>query len=234
MRSLILLLLFLPAKVYCQNTIISIYNIKGYSERQEDSFNIEYPLIVTGFEVIDHKINNLVSKAIFDTEPGKMASDSTIREAMLHWLTDIDYEVHLNTNKILSITISVEGVGAYPSTTEYYFNFNTETGEQIKITDIIPKSKYEKFKIQVRKDKFKALTENKNDLNKMYNNKEIDKENLESAEETMEYCFRSLNLENFILTKDYIEIKDACEFPKVNRNLTPVYELKYLRSKWEH
>lgn len=190
-------------------------------------------MIITDSKIVQNKINETIKLSIFgimedDTRP----MDSIIQEAIFEWLTGMDYEIYFNSNNVLSLLISADGYGAYPSTLKSYFNFNLNNGEPIKITDIISEGKLEEFKKKVRKDKFQALTSHKNELRQMLLVKEIDQETFNWAEEYMSYCFESLDLENFIINKDYIQVFDECEFPRAIRNLSPSYELKYPVKAW--
>lgn len=233
MRFFLLQFLLLPALLSAQQASITTQRFSGYSEWRSDSFVIDYPIIITDSKIAEHKINKTIKQAVLGTmQDDARPMDSIIREAIFDWLTGIDYEVYYNTKNILSFSVYADGVGAYPYTAKNYFNFNIKTGEALKITDIVLQNKMDEFKKQVRKDKFLALTQNKKEIGDMLNNAEIDKETYQWAEESMSYCFKSLNLENFIITKDYIQVFDECEFARAIRNLSPVYELKYALKTW--
>lgn len=233
MRWILFQFILLPVFLSAQHASITTQKFPGYSDKLNDSLIIDYPIIITDSKIAQNKINETIKLSIFgimenDTRP----MDSIVKEAIFDWLTGIDYEIYFNSNNILSVLISSEGYGAYPSTLKSYFNFNLKTGEALKITDIVSQNKKDDFNKQVTKDKFRALTKNKKEMGDMLNKGEIDKETYQWAEQYMSYCFESLDLENFIITKDYIQVFDECEFPRAIRNLSPVYELKYALKNW--
>ena len=235
MQWILFQFILLPVFLSAQQASITTQKFSGYSDKLNDSLIIDYPIIITDSKIAQNKINETIKLSIFgimkdDTHP----MDSIIQEAIFDWLTGIDYEIYFNSSNILSVLISSDGYGAYPSTLNSYFNFNLNNGEEIKIKDIISEGKLEEFKKKVRKDKFQVLTRHKNELRQMLQEKEIDQETFNWAEEYMSYCFESLDLENFIITKDYIQVFDECEFPRASRYLSPAYELKYPIKPWRN
>ncbi len=51
--------------------------------------------------------------------------------------TGADYTVDYNAGGILDITVTIDFVGAYPSTEEHYLRFDTSTGERLAMRDLL-------------------------------------------------------------------------------------------------
>ncbi|MEN9649621.1 MAG: hypothetical protein RL094_588 [Candidatus Parcubacteria bacterium] len=54
-----------------------------------------------------------------------------------HGIVEMDYSVNYDKNNILSLSIGVDTMGAYPDYFTSNFNFDVRTGKQIKLEDII-------------------------------------------------------------------------------------------------
>ncbi len=105
------------------------YARKGV-ERHRRFVSIRYPILSGALKpAVKTKLDNSISYwRNFET---------TLKESLSEtWLSSLDYEVNYNKNGILHITLIMEGVGAYPSTSLANLVINLKTGERVKFTDI--------------------------------------------------------------------------------------------------
>lgn len=54
----------------------------------------------------------------------------------IQWLEEANYDVNYNANKMLSISLTIQGTGAYPSGSTKYLVVNTSTGTRIRPIDV--------------------------------------------------------------------------------------------------
>lgn len=67
-------------------------------------------------------------------------------ERPLHGFHSYAVDTTYDNNCMLSLTVTYEGMGAYPSTGHNYYTFDMHTGEQIGIYDIVDSNKSEGLK----------------------------------------------------------------------------------------
>ncbi|MEQ1644851.1 MAG: hypothetical protein ABL959_15485, partial [Pyrinomonadaceae bacterium] len=94
------------------------------------TFTITYPKVRAATPAISRKIEGVLSyEKVFDF---------TLREEMgeIQWLEDASYDVNYNANKLLSIRLTIEGSGAYPSSSTKYIVVNTATGTRVRPIDV--------------------------------------------------------------------------------------------------
>ncbi len=197
----------------------------NFFENKDSS--IIYPIINTGKKEISKRINDQIANEVIGTDEDCIDIETEIRSRIAEGLIDLSYHVSLMKNRILSIQINMEGCGAYCSTSDFYFNFNLQTGEFITFSDIV-NDPDKKLQDKFIKDKRRNL-ENHIKLMKQYlNNKEADSATFELAIEIIDRdCIESLDPSEFTLTETTIEIEDHCSFPHIIRSQEPAYELKY-------
>ena len=194
-------------------------------------YPITFPVVIIDGGKTDSIINLQIRQRVFDGYPGDAVNGTP--EALLdsmrgNGLSYISYKTDFNSNGLLSLSISLEGCGAYCSGWTLYLNFDLPTGRSLSIDDVIIKEKMDYFKLLVKNDKVSALNTYKMDMEKQLQSKTIDKDTYNFAIETVNsYCLDSISISNFILTADHIEIIDDCEFPHVIRALGPGYTLAY-------
>ena len=188
--------------------------------------DVTYPVLSVGAKEIDDKINFKIIKEL-------TANDSTdvskaLFLAMNDGLSELDYDITLNTKDILSLRLNAMGCGAYCSSYFLYFNFNLHTGEELKLNDVISGDKTDSFKAGVLKDKIKALTLDKKQKDSLLAIHEIDSSDYQFAlDHIKENCTENVSMDKFLLFKNEIEIIDRCEFAHAMKPLEPVYQLKY-------
>lgn len=86
------------------------------------TFEITYPKIKAKTPAISRKIEAILSY--------EKAFDFTLAEELgeMQWLEEASYEVGYNLHKALSVSLSIQGSGAYPSGMTKYVVVNTATG----------------------------------------------------------------------------------------------------------
>ncbi len=98
------------------------------------TFTITYPKIKAATPAISKKIEAVLSY--------EKAFDFKLREEMgeVQWLEDASYDVNYNANNILSISLTIQGTGAYPSSSTRYIVVNTAKGTRVSPVDIFTNS----------------------------------------------------------------------------------------------
>ena len=169
--------------------------IKEYVDTIKD-IEIKIPIVILADEKVQEKINekltleNLTGLTIEEIKQqkedyGDYANDSLIPD---EGLLGIDYLLSKNSDCALSIKFSIEKISYLASAMEgkypiryLYLNFDLNTGDEIKIEDIIKKEMINKlYSIcdkKLKENYLKAKKEN-SDLFSMEADYEFDKENL--------------------------------------------------------
>jgi hypothetical protein len=187
---------------------------------------ITYPLVLSANKKTDSLINAQIKADLFETD----TENESVRKLLAvhiseYGLINLSYQVTYNSNGILSFSIYRESCGAYCSTQETYFNFDTNTGNEITISDLISDSKLDSFRSVVFADKVKALNKYKMEEKNLV---DMDSVTINWAlQQVDESCINNVNIDDFSLSTVSLEIKDICEFPHVIRSQEPSYELKY-------
>jgi hypothetical protein len=98
------------------------------------TFTITYPKIKAATLAISKKIEAVLSY--------EKAFDFRLREEMgeVQWLEDASYDVNYNANNILSISLTIQGTGAYPSSSTRYIVVNTAKGTRVSPVDVFTNS----------------------------------------------------------------------------------------------
>ncbi len=191
---------------------VSIRNAGKYEAQ------ILYPVIVADNEEVSRKINSVLRDDALSADDTLNTMDA-LYQSIRDNLYTMDYEVTLNTIGLLSLKINMEGCGAYCTTTTLYYNFDLASGERLTINDVV--NDVESFRKIVFDDKVRALKNYKKDLDS------TDKDAAEMAVKLADECSAAVNVDNFILTKNELQIFDDCSFPNYLKALGPTYELKY-------
>jgi hypothetical protein len=203
-------------------------NIKSISHRFEDigrvdTFLINYPLVSLANKNTANQINKKIRHLIFEeidsikTFSLQKLSDQYVEEG----LTDLNYEVVFNHKNFLSIKIYLVWLGAYSAEWTRYMNFDLANGRFIEMSSVIKKELMPAFRKKLLLEKRKKLDDYLPEL------KELSPKNFDWGKERMEDCKKSIQLDEFILNDEFIEVFDDCRFPNAIKNLSPLYELKY-------
>lgn len=95
------------------------------------TFVVIYP-VVLGMKNYEAEENLLKTLDYWNNFDGTLAGNLGDE----HWLTDLYYRVNYNRNSILDITLTMEGVGAYPDESTKNLVIDLNTGKQIRIKDV--------------------------------------------------------------------------------------------------
>ena len=216
---------------YCYAQKASISNIilrpdSHLSTNYNDS--IKYPVVQVTNSTVSNKINQSIRQEILLDEDQKKGMKDALHQATRKWLITLEYEITYNNHGLLSITLITEGMGAYPSTSYFYLNFDLSTGSRIKGADLIKSDKLDDFRKMVLADKKDSLSEYLKEEQTMLGKKEIDSSDWESIIDIVQNdCLNNVDIDKFSLTKDFLEVMDDCEFPHVISGLAPSYHLRY-------
>ena len=199
----------------------------GFNNTKE--FTISYPIIATGVDYIDKKINAKIRSVLIVEDDKKLpigqALDAEISEG---FIVEMSYTVTLCKHHIISMYVTTQGCGAYCSTWAAYFNFNWKNGELLSLEDMLNEDGLRVFRDTVSKHKLKALADYKNEMNKQLVSAEVDSDDYKWAmEEVNENCINSLSTKDFLLSGVDIEVFDGCDFPHAIQSLAPDYKLRY-------
>lgn len=195
----------------------TVYRRKGADFTGEKrTFTITYPVVSGAIPAAaKKKLENTISYwRVFDTSLQENLTE-------YDWLSEAYYKVNYNKNGILDISLTQEGVGAYPDSQTVNLVIDLKTGEPVKFADV--------FKTASR-DKFAAMVDKKLDAEK----KEIagtirgDKENYpneedrKSLEESLsDLRFTPESFDEFSVGDRGITILYDAGFPHVIQALEP-------------
>jgi len=107
-----------------------------------DFSELKWPQAVDAHSEVDDKIN---AQLDFEAITGENFEE-TVRKGMstteevFQGVSNTDFTVDGNVRNVLSLSISVETIYAYPDMHYSYLNFNSNTGAAVKITDILKES----------------------------------------------------------------------------------------------
>jgi hypothetical protein len=229
MRILMLSFYFLFNACYAQKASIININLRPDSHLSNNhNDSIKYPVVQVTNPTVSNKINQSIRQKILLDEDQKKGIKDALQQAARKWLITLAYEITYNNHGLLSITLITEGMGAYPSTSQIYLNFDLSTGSQIKGADLIKSGKLNDFRKMVLSDKKDSLSAYLKEEQKMLRNNEIDSSDWESIIDIVQNnCLNTVDIDKFRIAKDLLEVMDDCEFPHVILGLGPTYHLRY-------
>ena len=106
------------------------YTRRKPMEDYKKKFTVAYPKIKASTPAISKKIEGVLSyEKIFAFKLSEEMGE-------MQWLEDASYDVNYNQNKLLSIALTIEGSGAYPSSSTKHVVVNTATGTRVRPTDV--------------------------------------------------------------------------------------------------
>jgi predicted site-specific integrase-resolvase len=94
---------------------------------EKRSFTVTYPR-VSG---VSASVRNKIQSAVDYEKTFGISFKEEIAD--IQWLTEVGYTVNFNSKGILSLTLKISGVGAYPSESERRISFETATGARISM-----------------------------------------------------------------------------------------------------
>ena len=229
-----LFLLISLFSVFLADAQVTIEEIKlkfGSEFHKSKDADVIYPVISTNNKITDDKINNrIIEELTGEVKPTVIRK--TLMQQMNEGLSELDYDISMNTKNVLSLKLIALGCGAHCSSWNLYFNFNPVTGEPISLSDVINKNDLDSFRSIVSRDKTKALARDKKVKDSLFAHQAIDSATYEFVTGYVSHnCAKELHVEKFILSAHGLEIIDRCEFPYAARDMEPLYELKYSYKK---
>lgn len=122
---------------YAQTVTVSpkktIYTRKGKGiPKEKRTFVVTYP-------VIAGKLSPAIKKNLENTISYWKVFDTTLAENLgdYHWLSEMSFKVNYDRNGILDISLTQEGVGAYPSSQTVNLVIDLKTGRRVEIRDVL-------------------------------------------------------------------------------------------------
>lgn len=94
------------------------------------TFKVTYPRVRAATPALSRKLE----AAIDPVKVLEININEEIRE--MQWLEEAGYEVKYNQNGILAVTVSANGIAAYPDGFERYVVVDTKSGARVKAADV--------------------------------------------------------------------------------------------------
>lgn len=132
----LLVILACASIAYSQTVVITpkktVYTRKGkVSLKEKRTFTVTYPVVSGALApAAKKKLENTISYwRVFET---------TLAENMsgYDWLTEMSYKVNYNKNGVLDISLTQEGVGAYPDGQTKNLIVDLKSGNEVKFADV--------------------------------------------------------------------------------------------------
>lgn len=204
---------FTCTSVFAQSVGLSLKKItykrpKPIADHKK-TFTITYPKVKAATPALSRKIEALLSY--------EKAFDFTLRDELneTQWLEDASYSVEYNANKMLSLSLTIEGSGAYPSSSTKYIVVNIAAGTRVRPTDIFVNTNGLLSKLVKMKDAEvkKALDEIKKDPE----TKDEDVSDLFN----MSADYQKVTLDEFHIDENGVVFHHDYGFPHVAQALQP-------------
>lgn len=110
------------------------------------TFTVTYPKVKAATPALSKKIEAALSyEKAFDFKISEEISE-------IQWLENASYTVEYNADTMLSVSLTIEGTGAYPSNSTRYVVVNTSTGMRVRPGDIFTNTKGLLAKLTKMKD----------------------------------------------------------------------------------
>jgi hypothetical protein len=181
----------------------------SFSTENSGKFEMEFPFVILENKIASDRINLFLHQAILHTLPPEKYSGERIDFGFSDYsdlsLAGIQL---MREGRVLSVTVTVEGCGAYCESSDSQFEFDTRTGRVLTINEIIKKDSISKIAKTVAKANSKKiknflvqLEKNKEKINKQKNIKDkhtVDGRDLEEVEGQIamyEQCLENYNPE---------------------------------------
>lgn len=183
----------------------TVYTRKGkVTSKEKRTFTVTYPVVSGAISVAaKKKLENMLSYwRVFDT---------TLAENMsgYDWLTEMSFKVNYNKNGILDISLTQEGVGAYPDGQTKNLVVDLKTGAQVKFDDVF---------VSDKKTEFAALVNQKLDAEKKEIIKEVETGNFSDGDKEANDALKE-QLQGLEFTADTFD-----EFTIDDKGVTILYD----------
>lgn len=213
-----LLLLIVAAAMFCatasaQSVVITgkkvTYNRPNPMSEYKKSLEINYPKVKAATSALSKKIEAAIS---YQSVLGLKLNEEL---RTYQWLETADYEVLFNANGVLSMSLFMEGSGAYPSSTTKYVVVDINSG--LRATPSTAFVNISGLLALVKKAKNKEVTQAITDIKKDKENNEEHPEDLfkESAK------YHSVKLDQFCVSDKGVTFHHDYAFAHVIQALQP-------------
>jgi hypothetical protein len=141
MKTLLLFLFILPLSGYTQSATIHELKFKIPRESNPGYFDsIIYPIVVTGIDSVDQRINRTLRDSLLYPDLYEGANEFSITQLIDSFIANgldyLSYDLSYNRNGLLYIRFSLETTAAYPVNWSESFNFNTNNGQAISLSEL--------------------------------------------------------------------------------------------------
>lgn len=178
-------------------------------DEYKKTFTINYPKVKASTPALSKRIETTLSyQKVLGLKLNEELSE-------YQWLETADYEVEYNKNGILSISLSMEGNGAYPSSTTKYVVVDLKTG--LRATSATAFSNVAGLLSLVRKAKNKEVAQAIIDIKKDKENSEEHPEEIFKEHEQ----YNPLKLDQFTVSDTGVTFHHNYEFPHVIQAMQP-------------
>ncbi|QNA44921.1 hypothetical protein [Lacibacter sediminis] len=238
MRKISLLVFLFPTLLHSQVTVKEIKETHPLRKTEEYIF----PIIKGKSGTVSNRINNALCSDFLDVDRNKIKKSIFENiwpgeENNFGLLSDISYEVLQNSKRILSISISAEGCGAYCEPFTRYYNFDLQTGKEFKLEELLTPSGKKLLLEAMNKQKKELLQQKIRSAKELLSKKgsSVDKDDKEYYEEMIEVysnclksqLYNSLEYIQFSLQeKTLVVFADRCS-AHVNRNVDELGDFEY-------
>ncbi|MCU1288181.1 MAG: hypothetical protein JWN60_410 [Acidobacteria bacterium] len=118
-------------KITPKKTVYKRKPAEGFEHKK--TFTVTSPKVSGLTPALNKKIETILSH--------ERAFEFTVKDEIneVFWLEDANFLVDYNNNNILSVALTIEGSGAYPSQSTKYIVVNTKTGTHLKAANLFTK-----------------------------------------------------------------------------------------------
>lgn len=222
--KILLTMLFVIALAFSASAqTVKITSKKTVYVRKDKSVPKEKSTFTVTYPVVSGALPAATKKNLEQTISYWRIFDTTLAENLgkYHWLTDLYYKVNYNKLGILDISLTQEGIGAYPDAQTVNMVVDLKTGKQVKFEDA--------FKADSRA-KFAAMVDRKLEAEKkeIIESIRMDKDSYSSEEEQKssggmieELKFTSESFDEFSVNDKGVTILYDAGFPHISQALEP-------------
>lgn len=239
-QSFIFVFLLLSILTYGQVTIKEIKEVNP----ENKSHKYIFPLaIVSNNRLASDKINNELVSDFLDIDRKKIKTSIfeniwATKENPIPRLDYLSYKVLSNNKKILTISISAEGCGAYCEPFTNYYTFDLKTGDRVKLERLFSKTGRDLLLDSINSKKKRILKSKIKDIQDTLKTESVqsnkdDKEYFEEMQALYDHCAEtnsgtSLEYLRSYVTKTTLFISsDRCS-AHYNRNLDEIGDFEFL------
>ncbi|HLP21510.1 MAG TPA: hypothetical protein VK174_14455 [Chitinophagales bacterium] len=222
-----------------QVKVVELYVLGAETESVWSGHELKFPFIITSDKAVQANINKTILEQIFDSGAINVSDTNSIKQAIdtqaTEYISEITFEVTLNSGNWLQINITQTGVAAYSFENTHYFLFNTQTGNRYMLIDLVKTDKQNLFAKKVLADQKDSLNNYllniKNEL--LAIGAEDDSSTINEIADLISQCYEYMDEKNetghydFHLAKDRILIETSCGFPRYARVFQPYYRITY-------